>query len=226
VSTEFAARATRAASAGGRPVYGRRSRAEAARTRARILDRAERLFARKGYRAVSTRELARACRVHPYTIQHHFGSKLSLYGAVLCRWDDEIRALSSGRNAKRSAAETIGELLDFLLAHGDWVALNIRHRLGEGLPADLRSADRSWADYIAASLGPRASRARDLESRLLLVTAEGILYSHVISQRRYRALLGSDLADPRLRRVVKQHVAAALQAIVRLAARSAGARRR
>src|SRR5262249_19635066 len=53
---------------------GRRSQAESTRTRARLLDRAERLFARKGYRGMSLRELARACGVAPFTIQHHFGS--------------------------------------------------------------------------------------------------------------------------------------------------------
>ena len=37
------------------PTRGRRSQAESVRTRARILDRAERLFARKGSRGVSLR---------------------------------------------------------------------------------------------------------------------------------------------------------------------------
>lgn len=106
--------------AGRPPARGRRSRAEAARTRERILDRAERLFARKGYRAAPTRELARACGVHPYTIQHHFGSKPKLYEAVLCRWDDEIRTLSATHAAGTKVVTTIGaaidELLDYLLA--------------------------------------------------------------------------------------------------------------
>src|SRR5262249_21161353 len=79
------ARASRAA----RPA-GRRSQEEAERTRTRILDRAERLFSRRGYRGVSVRALSRACGVRPFTIQHHFGSKPGLYQAVLSRWDDEI----------------------------------------------------------------------------------------------------------------------------------------
>ena len=41
------------------------------RTRARILRSAERLFARKGYRGVSLRDLARQCGVRMFTIQHH-----------------------------------------------------------------------------------------------------------------------------------------------------------
>jgi AcrR family transcriptional regulator len=61
---------------------GRRSSAQALRTRTRILRSAERLFARKGYRGVSLRDLARQCGVRMFTIQHHFGSKLELYREI------------------------------------------------------------------------------------------------------------------------------------------------
>ncbi|MEW6271264.1 MAG: helix-turn-helix domain-containing protein [Thermodesulfobacteriota bacterium] len=198
---------------------GRRSRAEAARTRQRILDRAERLFARKGYRAVSTRELARACGVQPYTIQHHFGSKLKLYEAVLCRWDDEIRALSAshvdGAPVGSTTSAAVDELLDYLLARSDWVALNLRRSLGEGLPARIKTADPGWVRFIDSALRRTVGARRDLDSRLLLLTIEGILHHHVVSRRRYRELLGRDLDDPRLRRAVKRHLSAVIAAIVR-----------
>lgn len=205
-----------------RPPRGRRSRDEAARTRERILDRAERLFARKGYRAVSTRELAQASGVHPYTIQHHFGSKPKLYEAVLCRWDEPIRALTvrhaatsgSAGTAPRGLADTVDAVLDFLLDKSDWVTLNMRSRLGEGLPAGVASADPVWVRFIDRSL-PRTGSARHrLESSLLLITIEGILHQHVTSQQRYRELLGRDLSDPGLRAAVKEHLAAVLAAIV------------
>jgi AcrR family transcriptional regulator len=205
-----------------RPARGRRSRDEAARTRERILDRAERLFARKGYRAVSTRELAQACGVHPYTIQHHFGSKPKLYEAVLCRWDEPIRALTvrhaatsgSAGTAARGLADTVDAVLDFLLEKSDWVTLNMRSRLGEGLPAGVASADPVWVRFIDGSLPRRGPARRRLESSLLLITIEGILHQHVTSQHRYRDLLGRDLSDPGLRAAVKAHLAAVLAAIV------------
>ena len=201
------------------PARGRRSRAEAERTRQKILDRAERLFARKGYRAVSTRELARACGVHPYTIQHHFGAKARLYAAVLCRWDDEIRALSE-RHATASGitqtiTDTIDELLDYLLLRSDWVLLNIRSSLGEGVPQGVANADPAWVRFIDQTLPQMAGAPRAVDSRLLLITVEGILHQHIASQRRYRQLFGRDLADAGLRKSVKQHLVAVLDAIVR-----------
>lgn len=207
---------------------GRRSREEAARTRQRILDRAERLFARKGYRAVSTRELARACGVHPYTIQHHFGSKPKLYEAVLCRWDEPIRemtlrhAAAAGGDGTSDATpvtgEMIDELLDFLLEKRDWITLNMRSRLGEGLPRGVASADPVWVRFLSDVRPGRGALRRtareDVESSLLLITIEGILHQHVTSQARYRELLGRDLGDAELRRVVKRHLATAIGAIV------------
>lgn len=202
---------------------GRRSREEAARTRQRILDRAEKLFAKKGYRAVSTRELARACGVHPYTIQHHFGSKPKLYEAVLCRWDEPIREMTrrhaaapSKSGALQGIGETVDELLDFLLEKRDWVTLNMRSRLGEGLPRGVASADPVWVSFLSDTRpgGTRRGAQADVESSLLLITVEGILHQHVTSQARYRELLGRDLSDAELRRVVKRHLESVIGAIV------------
>jgi AcrR family transcriptional regulator len=206
---------------------GRRSREEAARTRQRILDRAEKLFAKKGYRAVTTRELARACGVHPYTIQHHFGSKPKLYEAVLCRWDEPIREMTlrhaaaaepGTRVATRRIAETLDELLDLLIEKRAWVTLNMRSRLGEGLPRGVASADPAWVRFLSTvhPTGARRGTGADVESSLLLITIEGILHQHVTSQQRYRELLGRDLGDPELRRLVKRHLVAAVGAIVDL----------
>jgi AcrR family transcriptional regulator len=202
---------------------GRRSREEAARTRQRILDRAEKLFARKGYSAVSTRELARACGVHPYTVQHHFGSKPKLYEAVLCRWDEPIREMTLRHSGAASGVpqeigDAVDELLDFLLEKRDWVTLNMRSRLGEGLPRGVASADPSWVRFLSdvrpGGAASRRATSGDVESSLLFITIEGILHQHVTSQARYRELLGRDLGDAELRRMVKRHLAAVIGAIV------------
>ncbi|MBN8548448.1 MAG: TetR/AcrR family transcriptional regulator [Deltaproteobacteria bacterium] len=48
-------------------------------SREALLEAAERLFAEKGYEAVSTRELAEAAGVNLGAIQYHFGSKAKLF---------------------------------------------------------------------------------------------------------------------------------------------------
>src|ERR1043166_5752190 len=92
---------------------GRRSGAQALRPRARILRSAERLFARKGYRGVSLRDLGRECGVRMFTIQHHFGSKLELYREIRQVRDREVEALVRGVVASEtSVGAIVGRVVD------------------------------------------------------------------------------------------------------------------
>jgi AcrR family transcriptional regulator len=57
------------------------------RTRDRILDEAEILFARKGYHAVSVREITAAANCNLAAVNYHFGNKQNLYLEVFrARW--------------------------------------------------------------------------------------------------------------------------------------------
>ena len=192
---------------------GRRSLAETAQVRVRILDEAERLFAAGGYRGVSFRELGSAVGVRPFTIQHHFGSKLGLYSAVLSRWDGEVRGLVVGAlgaappdDAVALIERVMDELFEFLLAHRDWVSLNARAALGEGLPPGAELEDHSWVRFLGNVTRSETFASAGFDLRLLLITVEGILNNLVLSDARYRELFGCDLDDPQLRLQVKNHL--------------------
>ncbi len=198
---------------------GRRSQEEAARTRARILDRAERLFAGRGYRAVSLREIADASGVRPFTIQHHFGSKVVLYQAALTRWDDEVRALLAravaGQTNLGDAIENVVEsLFDFFLAHRNWVAISARAALGEGVPKRVVLGDSSWVRFIDRTTRERRFGALKLDLGMLLITVEGILNNHVLARAHYRQLYGKDVTDPRIKARAKEHLKTVMVALV------------
>lgn len=198
---------------------GRRSQAESARTRTRILDRAERLFARRGFRGASLREIARASGVRPYTVQHHFGSKLRLYQAVLNRWDEEVLsrltpAVSQHASLRDTVEAVVEELFDFFLAKRDWVALTARASLGEGLPRGIVLADRSWLRFMDRTMRERRFGALKLDLGLLLITVEGILNHHVLARGHYRQLYGKDVTDPRLRARTQAHLKTVILALV------------
>jgi AcrR family transcriptional regulator len=188
-------------------------------TRQRILDRAERLFARKGYRGVSIRELARSCGVRPFTIQYHFGSKLQLYQTVLCRWDGDVlvlvsRRLHEARDLAQLTELVVGDLFDFLLSKRDWLRVNVRAGLGEGLPRGVRLEDRSWASFVGATLRADGAGRPAWDPRLLLITIDGILNNHVLAAERYRALFGRDVTDPELRAGAKRHLKRVMLALL------------
>jgi AcrR family transcriptional regulator len=198
---------------------GRRSQAESVRTQERILDRAERLFARKGYRGVSLRELALAAGVRPFTIQHHFGSKLGLYQAVLNRWDPEVqvrvsRIAEKGGDFTTVVEAIVDELFEFFLSKRNWVAVSARAALGEGLPKRVSLHEQSWIQFIDSTMRDRRLGALKLDLGLLLITVEGILHHHVLSEAHYRQLYGKDVTDPRLKRRTKQHLKTVILALV------------
>jgi len=190
---------------------GRRSSAQALRTRARILRSAERLFSRKGYRGVSLRDLARQCGVRMFTIQHHFGSKLELYREILVVRDREVEALVRGVLAKEtSVAAIVGrvvdELFDYFLKNRDSIALRARAMLGEGLPRRGGIADESWVSFMSSTMRTRRIGAPGIDLRLLLITVEGILSNHALAVGHYQRMFGADVTSPEVAARTKAHL--------------------
>jgi AcrR family transcriptional regulator len=199
---------------------GRRSGAESARTRQRLLDRAERLFARKGYAGVTLRELARAAGVRPFTVQHHFGSKPALYQEVLGRWDAAVlervaRAVDAHAGMPDIVEQVIAELFDFFLEKRDWMALNARAALGEGQPPGVDLQDRSWVSFINAALRRRRLDT-PFDTGLLLITIEGMLNNHLLARTHYRHLYGRDVSDPDLKAQTVAHLQRVILALLRV----------
>jgi TetR/AcrR family transcriptional regulator, regulator of cefoperazone and chloramphenicol sensitivity len=73
-----------------------------AETRARLLAVAGRLFAERGFKKVTVREICRAARANVAAINYHFGDKLGLYREVLQSAIDGMRATT---DAARDAGE-------------------------------------------------------------------------------------------------------------------------
>ena len=165
------------------------------------------------------RELSEACGVRPFTIQHHFGSKLQLYQAVLSRWDDEVTARVREVLALRADFATTVEriveaLFDFFLTRRSWVALSMRATLGEGLEKGITLREQSWVRFIDESVRAGRFGALEHDLGLLLISVEGILHHHILSTAHYHRLYGGDLSDPAIRERAKRHLKTAIVALV------------
>ena len=211
---------------------GRRSQAEAERTRGRLLRCAEKLFAAKGYRGVSVREVARAAGVQNFTVQAHFGSKLDLYRTLLSRWDEEIRgrvsqALLESTDVPSFIERVVEDIFEFMVANRRWVTLWARARLGEGIPTSDMVRDHGWMHFMSKTVAERKMNVTGVDLRLLLISLEGILNNHVLADAHYRHLFGTDLNDTRTRELTKAHLKRLILAIVggQRSAPASGARR-
>ena len=197
--------------------FGKRSQEESIRTQERILDEAERLFARVGL-GVSIREIAKAAGVRHNTLQHHFGDKMGLYKAVLNRWDSQLeQELISAINGLDDLGEIIDTaieaLFDFLLSKRDWVKLT--SPAATEMPSEVRQLQqKGWVQFIEAMFTRKSLGPLQLDPRLLFITVEGITHNHVLAQEHYMALFGKDVTDKALNRKTKEHVKTVVRSLL------------
>ena len=100
----------------------------------RILKAAERLFAEKGFRATTVRDVALAARVTHPLIYHYFGSKRGLLAAALDKTHSRMRAVVVGH---RDPQEVVADLVHDFITGDRLYALTLTRAFADGMrPAD------------------------------------------------------------------------------------------
>lgn len=98
------------------------------KTRDRSLQAAQALFAERGYRGASLRDIARRIGIKAPSLLHHFSSKEQLYIAVLDRMfdslEDAANALAWGDgNQKERMRRAIADAIGFIATRPDFVRI-------------------------------------------------------------------------------------------------------
>ncbi len=141
-------------------INGQTRSRNAARTKQRILDAAEHLFAEHGFEQTSLADVGERAGVSRATPGYFFGSKDELYQAVLAECFAQVRtAVQQGRarteasNAPPEAilAGAVGDYYDFLASHPTFVRLIEREALTAGpLPEAIPPRLAAGQDALAA----------------------------------------------------------------------------
>jgi len=130
-------------------------------TRSRLLKSAERLFAERGFKKVTVREICRTARANVAAINYHFGDKLGLYREVLQSaiermraTNDAARMASEGQSAeerlRRSIVVFVGRMLD---PAGETVHRLVSREINDPTPALDALVDqgvRPRIEYLSA----------------------------------------------------------------------------
>jgi AcrR family transcriptional regulator len=189
-----------------------------ARSRAAILDAAERLFAEKGYDATSLNEVGAAAGVSRGTPGYFFGSKQELYQAVLNRSFTEVReAVRAGRERALASSQTpevilagaVSDYFDFLAARPHFMRLIEREALSSGpLPEGVAhlSAGQEALAAISAELG--LDDAPSGEASQLLLSIISLCWFPLIHSRTVAPAVGVGLDDAEELERRKRHVIA------------------
>jgi TetR/AcrR family transcriptional regulator len=186
------------------------------RSRAAILDAAERLFAERGYDATSLNDVGTAAGVSRGTPGYFFGSKAELYQAVLDRAFAEVReavragrvrALASGQSTETILAGAVSEYFDFLAARPNFIRLIEREALSGAPQLDggsHLSAGQEALAAISAELGLDEADAGETAQLLLSIIA--LCWFHLIHGRTVAPAVGVELLDLDDLRRRKRHV--------------------
>jgi AcrR family transcriptional regulator len=175
------------------------------RTRAAILDAAEKLFAAKGFDATSLNEVGTAAGVSRGTPGYFFGSKADLYQAVLDRSFTEVReavragrarALASNQTPDAILAGAVSDYFDFLAARPNFIRLIEREALNGGPQLDEvshLSAGQEALAAISAELGLDDSPSGEAAQLLLSIIA--LCWFHLIHARTVAPAVGVTLEN-------------------------------
>jgi TetR/AcrR family transcriptional regulator len=172
----------------------------AERSRATILDAAERLFAELGYDATSLTQVGAAAGMSRGTPGYFFRSKAELYQAVLDRSFAEVseavragraRALASNESPDTILAGAVSDYFDFLAARPNFVRLIEREALNGGrLPEGVShiSAGQEALAAISAELG--LDDAESGEAAQLLLSIISLCWFPMIHARTVAPAVG------------------------------------
>jgi AcrR family transcriptional regulator len=205
-------------------------------TRARLLKAGERLFADRGFKKVTVRDICRAATANVAAVNYHFGDKLGLYREVLQSAIDRIRATNEaareageGRSAEERLHRSIVIFVSRLLAsRSDTVHRLIHREINDPTPAldalvdqGIRPRFDYLAGVVAEIIGCPPSDPTVLRS-VASIQAQSIAYlPHPIAAR-----VGLPLkpATPAQVDAIAEHIAEFSVAGVQAIARAKGAR--
>ena len=189
---------------------------DAERSRAAILDAAERLFAEQGYDATSLTQVGALAGVSRGTPGYFFRSKSDLYQAVLDRSFTEVRdavragrarALASNETPENILAGAVSDYFDFLSTRPNFVRLIEREALNPSrLSGDVGqlSAGQEALGAISAELGLDDSPSG--EAAQLLLSIISLCWFPLIHARTVAPAVGVGLDDPAELERRKRHV--------------------
>jgi TetR/AcrR family transcriptional regulator len=175
------------------------------RSRAAILDAAERLFAELGYDATSLTQVGAAAGVSRGTPGYFFRSKAELYQAVLDRSFAEVseavragraRALASNESPDTILAGAVSDYFDFLAARPNFVRLIEREALsGSRLPHGVSHLSAGQEALAAISVELGLDDAPSGDAAQLLLSIISLCWFPMIHARTVAPAVGVRLED-------------------------------
>jgi AcrR family transcriptional regulator len=131
-------------------------------TRERLLHTAERLFAERGFKQVTVREICRIARANVAAVNYHFGNKAGLYREVIHVAIDALRTTNEAAMKAAEGCPAEEQLRRFVQVYvrrllattpDDWIHRLINKEIADPTPAAdalVEKGIRPRLDYLSA----------------------------------------------------------------------------
>ena len=152
------------------------ARANDRETRDRLLHAAERLFAERGFKHVTVREICRAARANVAAVNYHFGDKLGLYREIVQSAIERMRATTDAAKLAGAGQPAEEQLRQYILMVNRRLLAASDGTLQRVIAREMYDPTPAIDALIDQGLRPRIDHLLALVARVL----------------------GSDVADPRV----------------------------
>ena len=187
-------------------------------THRRILDCAEKLFAKHGYDGTSTRQIASAVGISIQTLHYHCESKLKLYNSVIQRCIIPItniinvhveEMLEDNETLKDRIGMVIDDVFDEFFKNSNYPLLLFRQWLEQD--RDLRKVEwdrlvpaiRLWAKNIESRV--EENQESGIDTQLLFLSLSWMYWGLFVNPQLIGDLLGLDPESPEFIERLKRH---------------------
>lgn len=162
-------------------------------TRQRLLDAAGEVFAERGFRTATVREICRRARANVAAVNYHFGDKAGLYAAVLryahrcalAKYPPDLQA-GAGATAEQQLHAFIEAFVRRIFDDGQpaWHGKLISREMIEPTPAldvlveeEIRPQAEQLTAIVRALLGPGASEEQ-VRLSMMSIVGQCVFYHH------------------------------------------------
>lgn len=157
-------------------------------TRARLLATAEQLFAERGFKAVTVREICSAAEANLAAVNYHFGDKLGLYREVLRgataamrETNEAARAAGKGQPADEQLRRYVHVFLERVLRKGN----RSIHRL---ITREMHEPTEALDTLVEEGVRPRIEYLCEIVSRILACDRKDPRVLRCVASLQYQVL--------------------------------------
>jgi TetR/AcrR family transcriptional regulator, regulator of cefoperazone and chloramphenicol sensitivity len=163
-----------------------------AETRARLLEAAERLFAERGFKRVTVREICDAAHANVAAVNYHFGDKLGLYREVLQGAIDAMRETSRAARAAGEGQPPEEQLRRFVAVFLERILTAGSDTVHQLITREMHDPTPALDTLVEQGVRPRVEYLSDVVARLMgcdprdrrVLRCVGSIQAHALVYRR------------------------------------------